>query len=71
MLPNDFAALKIPTPTLESCAFVNKKIYGNNAIDIIIEAPKRFFIEGKLIFICLKYSDSGLAYSKIPTKIKA
>ena len=26
LLPNDFAALKIPTPTLDSCAFVNKKI---------------------------------------------
>ena len=27
--PSDLAALKIFTPTLDNCAFVSKKIYGN------------------------------------------
>ena len=48
-----------------------RNIYGNKAIDIITDAPKIFFIEGSVIFKVLKYSDIGLAYSKIPTKIKA
>jgi hypothetical protein len=40
-------------------------------MDIIIEAPYIFFIEGKFICIPLKYSDIGLAYSNIPTYINA
>ena len=69
--PKHFAALNIPTPIDESCILVIKNIYGNKAIDIIIEAPNMFFIEGSIIFKLLKYSDTGLEYSKIPTKIKA
>jgi hypothetical protein len=38
---------------------------------MITEAPYTFFMEGKLIFNALKNSDIGLAYSNMPTKIKA
>jgi hypothetical protein len=69
--PKDFAALKTLMPTEESCAFVIRNTYGNKAIDIIIEAPNRFFIEGRVMPTVLRCSDKVLEYSNTPTKIKA
>ena len=69
--PNDFAALKTLIPTEERCAFVKRKIYGNKAIAITKDAPYIFLIDGNMILKPLKYSETGLAYSKIPTNMKA
>tara|TARA_A100000164_G_C21377809_1_gene527236 strand:+ start:295 stop:477 length:183 start_codon:yes stop_codon:yes gene_type:complete len=37
----------------------------------MMEAPNIFLIEGKEIPYILRYSEIGLEYSNIPTKIKA
>ena len=40
-------------------------------MDNMIDAPKRFFIDGSAILKSLKYEEIGLEYSNIPTYINA